>query len=82
MYELKYTHIGNVENYYGGIVIAEKDGKFYYSILNYNGPVSWEEIPGVLYHCLLKWEKSMPPRDKNYYRDGIKFLSYEEMFGD
>ena len=46
--------IGTISNYYGGLSAKEVDGKFYWSIENYDGE-DWEEIPESLYRELLKF---------------------------
>lgn len=40
--------IGDVCNYYGGVAVCMKDGKYYWSVENYDGH-DWEQIPKSLY---------------------------------
>ncbi len=50
---LEYEHkqVGGIVNYYGGLIIAEIDGKYYWAIENYNG--AWgKEISKGLYDAL------------------------------
>jgi len=47
--------IGGIGNYYGGLNVKEEDGKFYWSIENWNG-FHWEEIPSYLYEALIKYD--------------------------
>ena len=60
--------IGKVCNYYGGVVVQEVDGKYYWTIKNYSdlwqsleldecGDNPWEEIPESLYSELIKFNK-------------------------
>ena len=44
-----------IGNYYGNLEIKEDDGKFYWSIENWDGD-HWQEIPVELYGCLLKYK--------------------------
>lgn len=47
--------IGKIENYYGGLYVQEKDGKFYWGIENWDG-ISFQDIPKELYDALVKYE--------------------------
>ena len=47
--------IGKIQNYYGGLVIKEENGEYYWAIENYNG-YEWEKIPKHLYDTLIKYE--------------------------
>ena len=49
--------IGNIGNYYGCLNIKEKEGKYFWSIENWDGFV-WQEIPKSLYDELIKFEDS------------------------
>jgi hypothetical protein len=49
----KETEIGSITNYYGGLLVAEQDGKFYFGIDSFE-PTLWEEISEDLYKELLK----------------------------
>lgn len=51
--------IGCIGNYYGGLAVKQEDGKFWWSIENYDGHF-WEEIPESLYLELLKFEAERP----------------------
>ena len=46
-----------IGNCHGNLEIKEDDGKFYWSIENWDGH-HWEEIPVELYECLLKHENN------------------------
>lgn len=50
------TKIGKINNYYGGLYVAELNGKYYWSIENYSGFI-WEKISEKLYKALLKHNK-------------------------
>jgi hypothetical protein len=54
--------IGSIKNYYGGLSIKEEDGKFYWSIEDYNGD-EWEEIPKSLFDELNKFEDGRKAND-------------------
>jgi hypothetical protein len=47
--------IGDIGNYYGGLCAKEEDGRFFWSIENYDGH-DWEEIPKYLYDALMRYE--------------------------
>ena len=49
--------IGQIGNYYGGLFVKTENGKFYWSIENYNGH-HWEEIPISLFDALNTFEDS------------------------
>lgn len=51
--------IGCIGNYYGGLAVKQEDGKYWWSIENYDGH-GWEEIPESLYLELLKFEADRP----------------------
>lgn len=57
------TQIGNISNYYGGLNVMEKGGKYYWLIENYdtnfNDLREWEEISKSLYNQLIKHEKKI-----------------------
>ena len=48
--------IGNIVNYYGGLFIKKKGGRYYWLIENYDTDFSdmsqWDEISGRLYRAL------------------------------
>ena len=48
--------IGTISNYYGGLNIVEKEGKYYWSLDNYDGN-RWEQIPQYLFDSLDHYEK-------------------------
>ena len=47
--------IGDISNYYGNLSIKEEEGKYYWSIENWDGNY-WQEIPEYLYLALNKFE--------------------------
>ena len=53
--------IGTVGNYYGGLHVMEKDGKYYWVIENYSTDFSdlsdWEECDKELYDALVAYEE-------------------------
>ena len=49
--ENKQYRVGNIENYYGGLVMRESDGKYFWGIEDWNG-IKWEQIPFSMYTCL------------------------------
>jgi hypothetical protein len=49
--------IGKIENYYGGLHVKEEDGKYYWSIENYDGH-NYKEIPKYLYDSLMCYEQN------------------------
>ncbi len=51
----KIRGIGNISNYYGGLEVKAEDGKFYWSIENYDGH-NWWEISEDLYNSLNRHE--------------------------
>lgn len=50
--------IGRINNYYGGLIVKEDNGKYYWIIQNWDTDFSnlseWEEITKELYKELLK----------------------------
>ena len=48
--------VGGICNYYGGLNIGECEGRFYWSIEDWNDDY-WEEIPESLYRELIKLEE-------------------------
>lgn len=57
MSKKKPKQVGNIGNFYGGLHVSEKDGKFYWMIQDWHGDVEigqGEEIPETLYRELLK----------------------------
>lgn len=53
--EAKTTDIGMIGNYYGGLEVKERNGKYFWSIENYDGH-DWEEITKELYDALIKFD--------------------------
>ena len=51
----KNKQIGDIGNYYGCLEIVKFDGKFYWTIENWDG-CRYEEIPEYLYDALIKFE--------------------------
>lgn len=47
--------IGEIGNYYGCLEVKEENGKFYWSIENWDGH-DWQEIPEHLFNVLNKFE--------------------------
>lgn len=50
-------NIGSIRNYYGGLVIKEEDGKYYWGIEDWDG-VHYEEIPKYLYDALVQYQNT------------------------
>lgn len=50
------VNIGEIENYYGGLSVSSNEGKFYWSIEDWDGE-NWKEIPEELYMSLLKYQE-------------------------
>ncbi len=48
MMQRTYKPIGEIGNYYGGLIVKKKGGRFYWGIVNYDG-TGWEEISKALY---------------------------------
>lgn len=61
--------IGTVRNYYGGLFVMEKDGKYYWIIESHNTKFSiledWYEIDKELFDSLIAYEGR---RDKTKIR--------------
>jgi hypothetical protein len=51
------TEIEGIGNYYGGLSVRTEEGKFYWSIENYDGD-NWEEIPEYLYMVLIHYNNT------------------------
>lgn len=47
--------IGAIGNYYGRLSVKSENGKFYWSIKNWDGH-GWEEITKTLYDELIRFE--------------------------
>ena len=58
--ENKYYAIGTICNYYGGLYVMQKDGKYYWLIENYstdfNNIDDWGECDKELYDSLIAYE--------------------------
>lgn len=52
----KDTNIGMIGNYYGGLHIVERDGKYTWYITDYDYD-DIQEIPKYLYDALLKFQQ-------------------------
>lgn len=52
----KIKRIGDIGNAYGGLLVREQDGRFFWSIEDVVGD-NWEEIPESLYRELVKFEE-------------------------
>ena len=50
--------IGEIGSFYGKISVKEEDGKFYWSIEDWNGN-GWREIPEYLYAALNKHQDEL-----------------------
>lgn len=48
--------IGNISNYYGGLSVKQENGKFFWSIENWDGQ-HWSEVPEYLFKALNRYEK-------------------------
>ena len=63
-----YKKIGGIDNYYGGLMIKEEDGKYYWIIEDYDTDFSdlsrWEEITKELYTQLLKHQENYENKRK------------------
>jgi hypothetical protein len=53
---IKITKIGTISNYYGGLLVKEEDGEYFWAIENWNGD-SYKPMPKDLYENLLKYEE-------------------------
>jgi hypothetical protein len=49
--------VGSIGNYYGGLAVKQEDGKYFWSIENWDG-YNWEEISEKLFTLLLEEEAS------------------------
>jgi len=61
MSDITTTQIGDIGNYYGGLHVFERDGKFYWTIEDWNG-ISFDdydiqEISESLYNELIKMKR-------------------------
>ena len=50
--------IDGIYNYYGGLLISQKNNKYYWGIEDYSDPVIAKEIPKYLYEALTAFQKS------------------------
>jgi hypothetical protein len=53
---IKITKIGTINNYYGGLLIKEENGEYFWAIENWNGD-HYKPMPKDLYEHLLKYEE-------------------------
>ena len=59
----EFKPIGEITNYYGGVMVTKNEGRFYWTIENYHTDYNkfdlsdWEEIDKEFYNALLAWEK-------------------------
>lgn len=49
--------IGRIGNYYGKLTVKEENGKYFWSIEDWDGH-HWDEIPKSLYDELVKYDES------------------------
>lgn len=66
-----HTQIGDIGNYYGGLNVRSEDGKFFWSIENYDGD-NWDEIPKTLYDSLMEYERTRMEELKKLYIEYVK----------
>jgi len=59
--EAQTMEIGNIRNRYGCQEVKQEEGKYYWSIENWDGH-HWDEIPKYLYDNLVKYEKERDVR--------------------
>ena len=52
-----YENIGNIGNFYGGLLVKEESGLYYWAVEDY-GATKWECIPEYLYKALLEFHKT------------------------
>ena len=64
------TRIGNIHNFYGGLHVRERDGKYYWCIESYDG-WEWETIPKPLYDALA--DLCLSKYDDTCHTDLIEF---------
>lgn len=50
--------VDNISNYYGGLLVAEYEGKYYWGIENWKG-TDFREIPKYLYESLIRHDKEL-----------------------
>lgn len=51
-------------NNYGNLTIKEEDGKYFWSVEDYDGH-DWREIPKYLYHAIMAWHNSPDNKDED-----------------
>jgi hypothetical protein len=56
--------IGDIGNHYGGLSVKKEDGKFYWSIEDYDGH-DWLEIPEYLHMTLVHYENNRKVNNEN-----------------
>ena len=52
------TSIGNIDNYYGGLMVKSGENIFFWGIEDHSG-IRWEEIPKSLHDELIKYNESL-----------------------
>ncbi len=61
--KFNYKDVGEIGNYYGGLLIMENEGKYYWLIENYDTEFDdlsdWSEIDKELYDSLAAYEARM-----------------------
>lgn len=50
--------IGRIGNYYGRLAVKEENGKYFWSIEDWDGH-HWDEIPKLFYDELVKYDDSL-----------------------
>jgi hypothetical protein len=65
--KIETTGIGKIGNYYGGLIVAKHQSKFYWIIEDYDTDLQdlkeYEEIPESLYNELIKFNSKNPNLD-------------------
>jgi len=51
----KATSVGYIGNYFGGLVVKEDDGRYYWGIRDHDR-TEWQEIPESLYRTPVEYE--------------------------
>jgi hypothetical protein len=64
---MDYKAIGNISNYYGGLFTMEYEGKYYWTIENYDTDFDdledWEEIDKELYDSLIAYQDRLEKKE-------------------
>ena len=65
---MAHKSIGTIRNYYGGLHVTKKDGKYYWIIQDYSTELDelddWEECDKKLYDALIAYENRRNRRKK------------------